>query len=413
MRPIYVNFRLQQLFTNMKKILLTFVAMLLSINAIYSQSTNEDRYVLYPTKNIWTFLKLDTSNGKIWQVQYSVNGDDYRYEAVLNYISLVLDKDRPTGRFKLYPTDNTYNFVLIDTKVGTTYQVQWSHEPEKRLILPISSNDTLVWSCGYAKVKNYGYWQYYDENGKYLTTDGFDYCSDFYKGYAVVKKNGRKNYIDTVGKYLFNEWYDNCSEYDSRGIAWVKNKGKENYLDKKQKPIFSKWYDECTYDSNGYTRIKENGKYNIIDSIGKILYPEWYDYLGLINSKEIILVEKNGKRNYINLKGEIIFSEWYDECTSFEEGYFRVRNENLYNLVRNDGEILLKEWYDMCEGIIRKGTILIQKDGKWNIADIETGMPISDEWFDDVRTYNKEDIAQVKKGEKWFTINKLGELAEL
>ena len=29
------------------------------------------RYKLYPTQNMWTFLKLDTETGRIWQVQYS------------------------------------------------------------------------------------------------------------------------------------------------------------------------------------------------------------------------------------------------------------------------------------------------------------------------------------------------------
>lgn len=28
------------------------------------------RYKLYPTQNIWTFIKVDTQTGQLWQVQY-------------------------------------------------------------------------------------------------------------------------------------------------------------------------------------------------------------------------------------------------------------------------------------------------------------------------------------------------------
>lgn len=27
-------------------------------------------YKLFPTENLWTFIKLDTRNGRMWQVQY-------------------------------------------------------------------------------------------------------------------------------------------------------------------------------------------------------------------------------------------------------------------------------------------------------------------------------------------------------
>ena len=44
-------------------------------------------YELYRTDNMWTFLKLETSTGKIWQVQYAVGNGD-AFQVVLNDISL-------------------------------------------------------------------------------------------------------------------------------------------------------------------------------------------------------------------------------------------------------------------------------------------------------------------------------------
>ena len=66
-------------------------------------------YVLYRTDNMWTFLKLETSTGKIWQVQYAV-GDGDAFQVELNDISLAFDGMETAGRFKCKQPVNT---VLI------------------------------------------------------------------------------------------------------------------------------------------------------------------------------------------------------------------------------------------------------------------------------------------------------------
>ena len=95
-------------------------------------------FKLFPTKNIWTFLKLDTRNGKIWQVHITVEKDEVRGELDVNEIPLVVPSKERTGRFMLYPTENIYNFVLIDQIDGKLYQVQWSQEAKNRGIIPIN-----------------------------------------------------------------------------------------------------------------------------------------------------------------------------------------------------------------------------------------------------------------------------------
>lgn len=95
------------------------------------------RYKMFPTENIWTFLKLDTRNGMIWQVQYSIN-DNYRGEIELNEKTLVNDEKAGNGRFTLYPTKNMYNFILLDQIDGKMWQVQWSMEEDSRGIIPMN-----------------------------------------------------------------------------------------------------------------------------------------------------------------------------------------------------------------------------------------------------------------------------------
>lgn len=96
-------------------------------------------YKLFPTNNIWTFIKLNTRNGKMWQVQFDIG--ENRFETILHYENLVSKDEERNGRFTLYPTTNTYNFILLDQIDGRTWQVQWSQKRENRGIFPI--NDTL------------------------------------------------------------------------------------------------------------------------------------------------------------------------------------------------------------------------------------------------------------------------------
>ena len=93
-------------------------------------------YKLFPTENYWTFIKLDTRNGKMWQVHFTLS-DGYQGELILNSRSLVWKDEEVNGRFTLYPTKNMYNFILLDQIDGSTYQVQWNNDKEKRFVLPI------------------------------------------------------------------------------------------------------------------------------------------------------------------------------------------------------------------------------------------------------------------------------------
>ena len=96
-------------------------------------------YQLFPTSNMWNFLKLDTRNGRIWQVQYDINGND-RFEVDLSTLKRTNDGKETAGRFTLYQTQNMFNFILLDKENGSTWQVQWSTEPGNRVVIPISAN---------------------------------------------------------------------------------------------------------------------------------------------------------------------------------------------------------------------------------------------------------------------------------
>ena len=79
---------------------------------------------------MWTFIKLDTQTGQMWQLQYSINDEKGRFEYDLNPNALIVNGKKINGRFELYPTQNIYNFILLDKINGKTWQVQWSFDEE-------------------------------------------------------------------------------------------------------------------------------------------------------------------------------------------------------------------------------------------------------------------------------------------
>jgi hypothetical protein len=92
-------------------------------------------YRLFATRNMYTFIKLNTRNGQMWQVQWNMESNK-RFETTLSDISRINRDEEKNGRFFLYPTTNIYTFILLDQINGRTWQVQWGKEGE-RLVLPI------------------------------------------------------------------------------------------------------------------------------------------------------------------------------------------------------------------------------------------------------------------------------------
>jgi hypothetical protein len=92
-------------------------------------------YRLFSTRNMYTFIKLNTRNGQMWQVQWST-GDD-TFQVPLSLTSLVSSEEEKNGRFFLYPTTNIYNFILLDQIDGRAWQVQWNTEEKSRLVVRI------------------------------------------------------------------------------------------------------------------------------------------------------------------------------------------------------------------------------------------------------------------------------------
>ena len=104
---------------------------------IFRSQLREPAYELHPTQNAWNFLKLNTATGGVTIVQFSLESGK-RFEYELDSSSKLYSWDEPIcGRFKLVPTQNAYNFLLLDQIDGRVWQVQWSLEEKNRFVTRI------------------------------------------------------------------------------------------------------------------------------------------------------------------------------------------------------------------------------------------------------------------------------------
>lgn len=115
-----------------------FLCLLMSLTAvlgfsnILDDSEQSQRFELYPTQNSFNFLKLDKKTGKIYQVQWSLEGKK-EFSITLNGIDL--SQFSTDGNcFKLYPTKNMWQFILLDGASGRAWHVQWGFEEKNRWI---------------------------------------------------------------------------------------------------------------------------------------------------------------------------------------------------------------------------------------------------------------------------------------
>src|SRR6478609_2080537 len=107
----------------MTRILFSISICLISVTT-FAQSTSEAPiqnistdstvvYRLFSTRNMYTFIKLNTRSGQMSQVQWGTESK-YQYETTLSDISRVNKEEEKNGRFFLYPSKNIYNFILLD-----------------------------------------------------------------------------------------------------------------------------------------------------------------------------------------------------------------------------------------------------------------------------------------------------------
>ena len=92
----------------------------------YNEKPN--RYALYETQNMWTFILLDKFSGKLWQCQYSIESVDYIGSWVINDRALSYTE---TNKFTITPLTSMFQYYLVNDETGEMWKFQWSTKSEE------------------------------------------------------------------------------------------------------------------------------------------------------------------------------------------------------------------------------------------------------------------------------------------
>ena len=83
----------------------------------------QNRYALFKTQNMWTFILLDKWSGLLWQCQYSVEGVDNIFSVVINPSALSYTQ---SNKFTIQPMTSMFQYYLLNEETGEMWQFQWS-----------------------------------------------------------------------------------------------------------------------------------------------------------------------------------------------------------------------------------------------------------------------------------------------
>ena len=216
----------------MKKILVLIV---LAVSAVTTMAQDVDvnfpateyaqdpkaNYRLFKTRNVYTFIKLDTRTGQMELVQWSaIQNNRITYTLSDEKLIHPLDVEEP-GRFTLYATTNMYNFVLLDQIDGRSWQVHWGtntkqrwihqftyvddsvieeQEPEpKPLIQPKLAETTMLYSLDLTPV---------EDDYKLQVTMAMAEVQKLYREHMLMKSPINQAYLTVVKKLMLSTYHE-------------------------------------------------------------------------------------------------------------------------------------------------------------------------------------------------------------
>ena len=264
---------------------------------------NRKRNVIYDNKLLsdkW-FDSIETTDEGFFQC---INNDHRQWEYnIIDKKGLVFPENFPHARFRVYNPDKDLFIVCIAGesalyKRGSNFAIS-----EKFMHITNIHN-------GYARADNYGYYNFYDENGKkawdewkHIIVDNKEY---WYNGFQrIFNGYGRSNFISIkTGEILLDEWYLETGVFHG-GSAYVKNEdGLYNFVKTDGTLVSEKWYESMKQTGEYYsvkigegeTFLDKNGQYPIKKTWKQAIY--FNGNYALVrhdnNDKVTVIVDKDG-----------------------------------------------------------------------------------------------------------------------
>jgi hypothetical protein len=201
---------------------------------------------------------------------------------------------------------------------------------------------------------------------------------------TLVKKNTLFGLVSNVnGNYLVEPTYKEIKVL-TKGILAFKESDTWGIMTENGKIVKTAQYDSLSLFVTNLLIAKIAGKYGILDSSSTKVLPLEYESIGNV-SEGLAPIAKNSKMGYFEIPQTIAISPQFDSAFLFKQGVAIVSNAGKYGLIDRFNKTILPLEYDRMVRDTKQSYIVIYKNGKQLIYDVNSGR-ISQE-FDKV-TYS-------------------------
>jgi hypothetical protein len=354
---------------------------------------------------------------------------------------------------------------------------------KENILIPFEYDDIGVFSEGLAPVKKNGKSGFIDRNGKIIIDFLYNGVGYFYScGLSRVWKGDKVGFIDKKGKVVIPIIYDKADYnkvdnfvivgirqpsksktpipfgsddekfkwsffnnkgiqftdfiYDkvyeseikdryytmlSNGLILVQKNKKFAYLDNdfKVKIPFGRYKEANPYNKNRLAIVKKNRHFGVIDEFGNEVIPTSYDLVELpkrySNENDVFILKKKSKYGLFDVKGKELLKvdnksiDWdYIKKDSINTSHFIINNsQNKFGSIDSKGNIIIPFEYDEITSFEGNEIAIVKKNGKYGVINSknEIIIPINLKSINSGRWFN---YLIINKNEKYGIIDKNG-----
>lgn len=298
-------------------------------------------------------------------------------------------------------------------------------------------------SEGLAAVSINKMWGYIDTLGNQVVPISMPQASDYNEGLASFMKDGRIGYGDMNGKIAIAPKYFYGSPFKN-GFAIVKDAyDKYAVIDKNANPILKFEYDEISFTNiPNLLKIKTENGFRLFDLgemkyLSKKYFVQIYDFF-----QDWALVKFEDKFQYINSKGEFINNRKYVQASNFSNDVALVFDGAKQKILNKNGDEIVSNYKIISDfknnrafieiapkkfklinrqlqevsnatfyqiSPFNNGIAKVMNQNKMFTYIDTNGVEITKMKFDLAKDFT-ENLAAVKKENKWGVINNKGEL---
>ncbi len=244
-------------------------------------------------------------------------------------------------------------------------------DPDRKIVVAPKYDEVQWFSEGYAAVKVGSKWGYINKAGKMVIPARYTVAKSFRKGFVPrVGKEGGDSVL-FAGVSVKADGYENC--IDTKGNVTVKCPAiPENSVPENRGPV------ETVVTQKNYSVPNNNGLFDkIVD-----------DYKIPGSDETYYIADKAGKYGVFNTKFETIIPFEYDEIRLDRKSptpYLSVKKNGMYGIASTQGQIrILPENTNVFAVQANDGKeyIIVKKDGKTYVKDMENKLVIPDGYSD-------------------------------